>query len=1055
MSKSSKQEKAKRLIKKYLYMFYITMKWIIITGIIFGFLVGGVAFGFASALIKDEPLRSKEEILTKLQEHSVTGFIYFNDDTLIGQIRSNEDRRLIGLSEIPDNVIDAFLAVEDKDFRTHPGVNFRGFFRAVKQQLLNEPVQTGGSSITQQITKLTFFTNDQTISRKAKEIMLSLRMERYISKDEILEAYLNKIPFGNGSSGYYVYGIKAASQGIFDIDNMSRLNNAQAAYLAGLPQNPNAYSAFQGNGVFDQEGFTKAVDRQRLVLKRMYEENKLTKQEYDEALAFDIKSSLASTKQKAYSTYPYLMQESERKAAEALVKLTNPELTADDFRDGKNAELINQAREDLRSGYRIYTTIDKTLYDAMQQIGQNPENFTPDDEEKGIEQIGAIMLDNKTSAILAMLEGRDFYEEQLNHATQMVRQPGSTMKPIAAFLPALENGDIQPASIIDDIPIVFKDGSKGFHIPNNWNLKFNGLITARHALNQSYNIPALKVFNDVVTIDKAWAFAETLGITTITESDHHAQTGVIGGLEYGTSVEELTNAYAAIANKGTFNDAYMIRKIEDPSGEVIYEHQSNPTTVFSEETSYLMTDMLRTVIIAGTGSTIRNTFENYNKVPVVGKTGSTQSDRDAWFMGYSPDITVGVWAGYDENGTLNISQGAGHRAKNIWSMIMDQAIELKPGLFTTEAFEKPENIVSKTVSSVTGKLPSTLASENKMLNTDIFNKAYLPEEQEDALTRMKVVNFNNRNYIALASTPEDMIQEKVVVKREEDIEALMDQIEEILNNMSASNRPKKRGGAYMTVQDYYPVDMHLTAPSKEDPRVDDGAVPNPPTNVQVSKISDTQNKITFDYSANEDIVGYRFYRSFGGSPFTHIPQRNIYTGQTPEILDGISPSYDHAYYLTAVDVAGKESAPSQIVSNNPDYGNLFLPGGNDDGSDTGNNGGTDDGVDDGTGGTDEDPSGEDNTSSDRPSAPRNVAVEYIGGLISDRIIWDANPKNENIIRYHIYYSGEKNGQYTEVGTSNTTRFESTILLIEGWYRITAENSAGQSVASEAVQYEQG
>ncbi len=223
---------------------------------------------------------------------------------------------------------------------------------------------------------------------------------------------------------------------------------------------------------------------------------------------------------------------------------------------------------------------------------------------KGIEQVGAVMIDNKTGAILSMLEGRDFFKEQLNHATQAYRQPGSTMKPIAAFLPALEKGAIQPASVIDDVPIILKDGTKvGYHIPENWDDGYHGLITARTALNQSYNIPAIKLFTETVGIKEAWAFASKLGIRSITPDDYVAQTGVIGGLKYGVSVKELTNAYATIGNEGVFNEAFMIRKITDSNNQIIYEHESKPTTVFSQETAYLMTDMMRTVITSGTQPT--------------------------------------------------------------------------------------------------------------------------------------------------------------------------------------------------------------------------------------------------------------------------------------------------------------------------------------------------------------------------------------------------------------------------------------------------------------------
>ncbi|KAI7246972.1 hypothetical protein KC345_g12013, partial [Hortaea werneckii] len=251
-----------------------------------------------------------------------------------------------------------------------------------------------------------------------------------------------------------------------------------------------------------------------------------------------------------------------------------------------NTLMLEEARQQLMTGgYRVYTTIDKKVYSAMHSISDDSDNFTKDSKARGKEQTAGIMINNKTGAILGMIEGRDFNIEQMNYATQMVRQPGSTMKPIAAYLPALDAGLIQPAGILDDAPIIMKDGSKGFHIPKNANNRYQGLVTARYALNKSLNLPALKLFNDKVGIENAWAFAKKLGITTIQDDDYNAQTGVIGGLRYGVSVEELTNAYSSIGNQGAFNDAYMIEKIVDSQGKIVYQHKVNPEQVFSKQTA--------------------------------------------------------------------------------------------------------------------------------------------------------------------------------------------------------------------------------------------------------------------------------------------------------------------------------------------------------------------------------------------------------------------------------------------------------------------------------------
>jgi penicillin-binding protein len=296
----------------------------------------------------------------------------------------------------------------------------------------------------------------------------------------------------------------------------------------------------------------------------------------------------------------------------------------------------------------VYTTIDKSIYKSMRQITENKGNFSSTSKTKGDEQAAAILIQHKTGAILGMMEGRDFKKEQMNYATQMVRQPGSAMKPIAAYLPALDSGLVQPGSIVDDAPIILKDGGSGYHIPKNANNRYQGLVTARYALNQSLNTIALKLFNEKVGISKAWAFAKKLGITTLEPSDDHAQTGVLGGLAHGVTVEELTNAYGAIPNGGVFNDAYMIEKIVDSQGNTVYKHQPKPVQAFSPQTAYLMTDMLRTAVTEGTGRLVKRNFNKSGIIPIAGKTGTTQSYTDVWFEGFTPDVTLGVWVGYKQ-----------------------------------------------------------------------------------------------------------------------------------------------------------------------------------------------------------------------------------------------------------------------------------------------------------------------------------------------------------------------------------------------------------------------
>ncbi|REK76351.1 transglycosylase domain-containing protein [Paenibacillus paeoniae] len=1010
---------------------FITVKWIVYFGIIFGLLAGGVMTGYVAALVKDEEIRPQSVIQNKVGEYSMTGYVYFRDDSLVGQLRTDEDRIVITYDEIPQSVIDALLSTEDNNFFEHDGVDINGLGRAVKQKLFNEDTQTGGSTLTQQLARRVFLSLDKTDSRKIKEIFLSLRMERYLTKQEILAAYLNKMPFGNGSNGYQVFGIKAAAKGIFGISDLSKLNTAQSAYLSGLPQLPSLYTAFTGSGKFNEAGFERAMKRQQLVLKRMMETGRLTQQQYEEALRFDVRSSIAPPSEKAYTTYPYLMLEAERQAAEVLLMQNDPTLTKADLRKKENAGLIEEAREQLlRGGFHVYTTIDKDVYTIMREIASNEDNFTPYSEKKGIEQIAGVMLDHKTGAIIGMLEGRDFYEEQMNFATQMIRQPGSTMKTLAAYLPAIEAGIIQPASIIDDAPIVLKDGQKGFHIPMNVTNKFRGLVTARDALNRSLNLPALKIFNEDLTIDKALEFVRSLGITTLQPEDAYSQTGVIGGLRLGVSVEEMTNAYGSIPNQGVFQDAYMIQKITDANGKIIYDHKEQPKRVFSEQSAFLMTDMLKTVISdpSGSGHQVSKQFKQYGKIPVAGKTGSTQSYGDVWFMGFTPDVTLGVWAGYEEQ-INSLSNNGQTRARSIWTLIMNKLTEEKPSLFVTDSFPQPDGVVKATVSKASGLLPTELTRSAGLLVTDWFNKEFLPKKADDALVNMKYITYQGINYVPNDLTPDDMLKEKIVIKRKKPLDVLMDEIKEAQSKLPAKNR--------RPLEVYVPADAQNDAPSKIDPRADDGAAPQTPSDVKLSASPAGDITITFSDSKSADVVGYRLYRSTNHTDYAKFGT-SIHLGDETKFSFKASDKEAATYYVVAVDVVGKESAPSMIMN----YGSTLpeipeipgvpgIPGFP--GENNGNNGNS------GNGGSE---------TGTAPSAPTGLTAE--SSDLSILLSWASNPVSDQVTLYHIYYSANSDGNYVKLGTTSQTSFEHLAPLSSGSYQITAENSSGVSSPSGRV-----
>jgi len=829
----------------------------------------GAGLGFVGALVQDQPVLEREEMIRMVTSNHQTSYAYFRDGTLIGQLRTDEDRRNVTLDQVPEHLIQAFIATEDRSFFENPGIDVRGLARAIFQQITNAPVQTGGSTITQQLIKTAVLEDpSQTYERKAKEILLSLRLTRIMSKEEILTAYLNEIYFGPTANKTHAYGVQAAARGIFGVD-AEQLNLAQAAYLAGIPQNPAAYSPFL------EGGLERGLERQKTVLNRMLEVGYITEEEYEEALSFDIAASLAKPTPKAFDRYPALTMEVEKRAAEILLQRKGIQKG-----DPGYQEALEGARQEvLRGGYRIFTTIDKAIYDRMQEIAQDPKNFGPNRDYTAAdgrkitnapEQVGAVLIHNKTGAILGMIEGRGFDISQVNFAT-VPRQPGSAMKPLAAFAPAMEEGLLQPASAIDDSPIILSG-----HVPKNYDNKYHGLMTARHALNQSYNIPALKVYNDLLGIRTGLEYVEKMGVTTLSESDYQAATGVIGGLTYGTSVEELTNAYATFANQGYFIDANLIQRIEGPDGEVIYEHKVQKVPVFREQTAYLITDMLRTVVKEGTGRSLV-----YNKLKekrdLAGKTGTTNRNIDVWFIGYTPNITLGVWVGYEINYPLSDP----NRAKKIWTLLFNEIMELDPDLSPKDAeFPMPDDLVQQTVCSLSGKLPTDLCRTHGTLTTDWFERRQLPVDSCDVHVHGHVVMVDGAYYLPQPTTPEDMLRKGVFIRREP--------------------YPVPEGES---PAQYRPLDWKKTLPVDVDPRQDDGLPPSVPKGLTL----DGQT-LTWQANPEADVVGYRIYRSDDGRQFHKIGV--VLAGDPTRFT---VPEGGRVYRVTAVDIAGNESAGGEVL----------------------------------------------------------------------------------------------------------------------------------------------
>ncbi len=888
----------------------------IIVGAVGIFFACGVGAGYFASLVKDEPIRSYTSMEKSIYNYEETSKLYFAEDKYIGNIRSDLHREEVALKNVSDNLIHAVIATEDESFREHKGIVPKAIVRAIVQEATNADVKTGGSTLTQQLIKNQILTNEVSFERKAKEILLSLRLEQFFEKDQILEAYLNIIPYGRDASGQNIAGIQTAASGIFDVDAKD-LNLSQAAYLAGLPQSPSYYTPFLNNGgLKDEADLQPGINRMKSVLERMYDEEYITKEEYTKALAYDIIADFKEATDSSLEKYPYLTFELEKRATEILAKQLAKDdgYTVDDIendQDLKEEYKILADRELRQNGYEIHSTIDKKTYDAFQKIAKNYKGYGPDrpetiENEKGEKeeimepvQTGGILIENKTGKILSFVGGRGYSDNsQLNYATDAERPNGSTMKPILVYGPAMEAGAVQPGSPILDYKTTFAGG----YTPGNYAGGYHGIVSARQALAQSYNIPAVNVYSRIINNDPVSHYLEKMGITTLTEGDHYNRSLALGQPKYGLTVEENVNAFATIGNNGNFVDAYMIDKIETRDGDVIYEHKAEPVEVFTPQTNYLTLDMMRDVIRSGTGGYLNSQLQNPS-VDWAGKTGTSQDWKDTWFVATNPNVTFGTWMGYDTPKSLRCggcSLSYSNRNINLWAKLINKATELNPDLIGPgNNFKRPDGIVSRSYCAISGMLPSELCQKAGLIRSDLFNAKYVPTKTDDSLIGSgSLVQVNGKTVAAGPKTPKEFTSgsglafNPTFLKREG-----YDQYSDLSVLFPRTNR------------DLWEKISTTSSGVSSSTINNDGKQPGAP-----SSVSSSGNKITWAKSSSADVVGYRVYQAAkSGGAFSLV-------GSTTSTGYSV-PNNGTVYVVKAVDYFGLESA----ASNQVELGNVSDP----------------------------------------------------------------------------------------------------------------------------------
>ena len=577
----------------------------------------------------------------QLQPDAASEF-YDSKGSLIYTTLSEERRIPININYIPDHTQKAFIAIEDNRFYDHLGVDFRGTARAVVSTLSGREVQ-GGSTITQQLAKNAFLTQERTITRKIKEAFLARELEKRYTKDEILEMYLNHIYFGQGA-----YGVESAARYYFNKEAKD-LNIAESATLAAIPKSPNYFNPF--------ENPKASKERQELVIDQMVKYGFITVAQGEAAKKEELKLATTAKKREDNPNFYFI------------------DMITQKVIDELGAEAL------YKGGLKVYTTLDSDMQRAaIESLKHLPAPVAPFMEEKDLEklkedehpvayndknkltqpQVALVAIDPNTGHVKAMLGGRG--QDKFNRATLSVRQPGSSFKPFV-YLTGMANG-FTPASIMEDKEEEFDKDWR----PRNVTKKWYGKVTLRTAIARSMNIPTIRLAREV-GVRKVVETAQKMGISTLETEGKYTDANLsmaIGGLSHGVSPLEMASAYGVFATNGILCKPFALLKITDANGQTLYENETVAKRVMDPKPIYSTVDMMKDVLIWGSGGGM-----GIGR-PAAGKTGTTDNYVDAWFVGFTPDLSTAVWVGDDNNRTLDNMSGSG-TPLSIWHDFMIKA----------------------------------------------------------------------------------------------------------------------------------------------------------------------------------------------------------------------------------------------------------------------------------------------------------------------------------------------------------------------------------------------
>lgn len=757
--KNTKKKKKQGKVKRFFKHFFLTLLVLILVGIV-------VAGGYVLAIIKSAKSLDVNMVL-RLNQPSI---IYDSDGKFMDDVVDKEQRYVIKLSEMPKNLQNAFVSIEDERFYSHNGIDIKRIAGAavidVQRIITRKQGLHGASTLTQQLLKNTILKNEVTINRKVTEIYYALQLEKYLSKDQILEAYLNTIPLGGT-----VYGVEAAANKYFGI-KASQLNLIQCAYIAGTTQSPTYYNALTEASKKDPSRYLK---RTKTVLAKMLENNKISKTEYDQAIK-DINDGklkfnpTVSTNRMNFEWFTRPVIDQVKKDLKAKYKYTDDEVS----------KMI------VNGGLRIYSTMDRNLQNATQEILNDNKTYqVGNDLSKNIStedghytypalQASATIMDYHTGEVKAMVGGRGTQPpgKSNNRAYFDLRPTGSAIKPLTVYAPAIEMKLVTPSTTMEDTKLPDDllirnhnvDGNgKPVQIKNQ-DRQYHGTVTIREALKQSLNVVAARV-EDMVGMKNGIAYGKKFGLTFNKNSESAFTAVTLGQFNNdpkdrdGGNSTTMAAAFGAFGNGGTYTQPILYTKVVDASGSTILEKKPETRSVISPEAAYIMYDMLKTPVESGSATSAK-----FGSIPVAGKTGTSSNNNDMWFAGFTPYLSGSIWLGYDKPSEI-YANSSGATCGSIFGKIMAKAHENIQD--KSKDIKMPSGVVKGAICIDSGKLATDLCRKDPRGNRvkeDLSIGGSDVSSYCDVHVLAKVNSSNNK--LANSNTPAALLVERVFLNKD-------------------------------------------------------------------------------------------------------------------------------------------------------------------------------------------------------------------------------------------------------------------------------------------------